>query len=81
MAIITLSLTANCQDPLDTHNIKSNNNYGSLIALGYAPPSLKGSIVNFTCPLGDTLTGPNMSTCMKDGNWEPDPREVSCIGE
>ena len=25
------------------------------------------------------VIGPNSSTCMGNGEWEPDPREVRCI--
>ena len=32
----------------------------------------------FTCPTGSILSGPNSSTCMRNGKWEPDPREVNC---
>ena len=57
-------------------------NYGSLMTSGYhTGSSLEGSIVNFTCPPGVPLSGPNTSTCMENGRWEPDPREVHCIGE
>ena len=53
------------------------------IVMGYSDttPSLKGSTVTYACYLGVALNGPNMSTCMENGNWEPDPRNVSCIGE
>ena len=44
---------------------------------GNTNPSLEGSTVNFTCPPRFALVGPNMSTCMGNGEWEPDPRELS----
>ena len=38
------------------------------------------SIVTFNCPFGLALTGPNTSTCMENGEWKPDPRNVMCKG-
>ena len=35
----------------------------------------------FSCPPGLVFSGPMKSTCMENGEWEPDPREVDCIGE
>ena len=40
-----------------------------------------GSIATFSCPPGLVLIGPNSSTCMGNGEWEPDPREVKCNTE
>ena len=40
-----------------------------------------GTTVAVTCPSGLILTGPNTSTCMESGEWEPDLREVECKGE
>ena len=73
-------MIANCGDPSDIVLDQS-----SVVIMGYSDttPSLKGNTVNYTCYPGDLeiLTGPNMSTCMENGNWEPDPTNVSCIGE
>ena len=35
----------------------------------------------FHCPSGLTLTGPMSTTCMMNGEWEPDPGEVKCTGK
>ena len=43
-------------------------------------PALEGTNITFSCPLDLVLTGPNSSTCMENGEWEPDPREVECKG-
>ena len=43
-------------------------------------PLIEGTTVNFTCSQGLDLIGPNASTCMESGHWEPDPREVNCKG-
>ena len=68
---IIILLTANCGDALDQSSVVSSD---------YTNQSLEGSTVNFTCPPGFILIGPNMSTCMGNGEWEPDPREVNCMG-
>ena len=43
-------------------------------------PATEGTKVNFTCPHGLELIGPNTSTCMENGVWVPDPMEVTCKG-
>ena len=40
-----------------------------------------GTTVAISCPDGLTPIGPNASTCMENGEWEPDLREVKCKGE
>ena len=37
--------------------------------------------MTFACPSTHILVGPNTTTCMGNGEWEPDPRLVECIGE
>ena len=60
-----------CDDPLMLiHN--------DIIIVGYEDPALEGENITFTCPTGAILTGPNSSTCVENGEWEPDPREVEC---
>jgi hypothetical protein len=43
-------------------------------------PPIEGQLITYTCPPGFILTGPNMSVCMGNREWEPDPGEVDCIG-
>ena len=43
-------------------------------------PAVEESTVTFACPLGQTLNGPNTSTCI-NGSWFPDPTEVKCAGK
>ena len=50
------------------------------MAMGYVDPGLGGSEISFRCPLGLELTGPNATTCMENGEWEPDPMGIDCIG-
>ena len=51
---------------------------GSVLVMGLTNVSLKGDMVTFICSSGLILTGPNISTCMGNGKWEPDPREIAC---
>ena len=53
----------------------------SVMALGYSDPALEGSSVDLKCPPGLTLIGPNVSTCIGNGEWEPDLGEVECQGK
>ena len=53
----------------------------SLIVSTYRAPALEGDIVNFTCANGLVLSGPNATTCMSNGLWEPNPRDVKCKGQ
>ena len=41
---------------------------------------IEGQFITYTCPTGFNLTGPNVSVCMGNREWEPDPGEVDCIG-
>ena len=49
--------------------------------VGYNDQVLEGDHITFTCPSGLVLNGSNTSTCIGNGEWEPDPREVNCITE
>ena len=49
--------------------------------MGYEDPALEGESIAFTCLFGLELSGSSSSTCMGDGEWEPDPREVNCTGD
>ena len=45
-------------------------------------PYGEGEFITYMCILsGHTLTGPNTSVCTGNGEWEPDPVEVDCIGD
>ena len=52
-----------------------------IVAMGSDSPPIEGQFIAYTCPLGFALTGPNMSVCMGNGEWEPDSGEVACIGD
>ena len=44
-------------------------------------PAIEESIVTFGCPPQLVLNGPDSSTCNRNGEWEPDPRYLQCLGE
>ena len=55
----------------------------SLDALDYSEPATVGTTISFDCSRPEeVLIGPNMVTCMDDGQWEPDPCQIqiSCNG-
>ena len=74
--IIKLYFLVECRNPSPDidHSVK---------VMGYSElePSVIGTTVSLYCPVGMVLNGPNMSTCIEDGIWEPDIREVTCMGE
>ena len=43
-------------------------------------PPIEGQFITYTCLTGFILTGPSMSTCMGNREWEPDPGQAACIG-
>ena len=43
-------------------------------------PLMEGQVITYTCPPGFVQTGPNASVCAGNGEWEPDPGEMDCIG-
>ena len=59
------------------------NDSQSIQVMGYVNPALEGTFINFSCPAGQVLTGPNTSTCLGNGEWELDPMEsnIRCLGE
>ena len=50
--------------------------------MGYHDPALEGTTLMFSCPPGKILTGPNVITCMENGEWELHQRveEIKCLG-
>ena len=70
-------LAANCGDPFDQLSLDDSE---SVLVQGYSNlgPVLEGIKVNFTCISEMELIGPNLMTCMGNGEWDPNPREVTC---
>ena len=46
----------------------------------YSDPTLEGTSVTFGCPSGLVLVGSNTSTCMENGQWNPEPANAACRG-
>ena len=69
--MLTYHNTGKCSNPLELTHI-------NVMVWGYEEPSLEGNSVTFACPAGLVPTGSYSSTCMRNGEWEPDPREVTC---
>ena len=72
--------TVNCGHPLlhhsqDTTIFMMINDYTDTQPVVY-----EGTVLNFSCPPGLVLSGPNTTTCMENGEWEPDPRQTMCKG-
>ena len=55
-------------------------NNGSTIIINYMDSVIEGTTVTFGCLPDHVLIGPNSTTCMGNGEWEPEPREVECKG-
>ena len=55
-------------------------NLGVLV-MEYSDPILEGTSATFGCPPNLVLVGSNTSTCMENGQWNPDPANVACKGE
>ena len=47
----------------------------------YSDPALEGASVTFGCPPELVLVGSNTSTCMGNGQWNPNPANIACKGE
>ena len=54
---------------------------GPVIVEGYRYPAIEGMTITFRCPTGLILTGSNASTCIGNGEWEPNLKGTMCNGE
>ena len=43
-------------------------------------PLIEGSNITYNCSPGLKVIESNMSTCMNNGQWEPDPMDITCTG-
>ena len=75
LILLKLLCTASCGYPV------SDSIDQALRVIGYKAPMLEGSSIKLDCFPGYAFIGPsNSSTCMGNGEWQPDPREVECEG-
>ena len=81
LVAILLLYSVNCGDPLSLITEKILTSNGAVSVLGYSHPAMEETSVNFMCSPNHVLFGPHAVTCMGNGEWEPDPREVKCKGE
>ena len=71
--MIPYTATASCESLVQTND--------SIMVIDYIHPALEGTTVTLSCPPGLVLFGPNSTTCMDNGQWEPDPRDsMECKG-
>jgi hypothetical protein len=70
---VSLRTLATCANPQDQVS-------DFVQVLDFIKPAVEESTVTFVCPLGKTLSGPNISMCT-NGTWVPDPRNLQCSGE
>ena len=76
---ITISykfISVHCGNPFD----QTYHDNSSIKVIGYTDPAVGGTTITLSCLPGLILTGPHTSTCMENGEWEPDPKKVECIG-
>ena len=56
--------------------------YSWFRVIGYGDPALEVTTIILECSSPNlVLIGPTTTTCIGNGEWEPEPREVMCIGE
>ena len=67
-----------CASPL---HLLAEANKPSVI-VHYSYPAIEGNIAVFSCSSsGYELTGPRSATCVGNGEWVPDLRQVQCEGK
>ena len=60
--------------------IQTKLNNVNVVTRSQNSPLTEGQFITYTCEPGFILTGPNASVCTENGEWEPNPGEVDCIG-
>ncbi|MCG8620954.1 MAG: CCP domain-containing protein [Proteobacteria bacterium] len=61
-----------CDAPVLQPNVQAIVNYSQLL--------IEGTTLMFTCLPGLTLSGPNTTTCLGNGQWIPNPDLIKCKG-
>ena len=72
--MIAINHVGKCSNPMALVN-------DNVRIIGYEYPALEGESITFICLSGSSLSGPDSSMCMWNGEWEPDPRDVVCVHE
>ena len=50
-----------------------------VVVTGTDSPPIEGQFITYTCPPEFVQTGPNVSVCTGNGEWEPDAGEHRCM--
>ena len=54
--------------------------HDNIRVIGYSDPAIEGTTIMLECSSPNLVhMGPNTTTCIGNGEWEPDPREMQCI--
>ena len=69
--------TVTCNYP----STQSSHHPVAVVSGSHDSPPIEGQFLTYTCPPGFVLTGPNVSVCTENGEWEPDPGQVDCMGK
>ena len=48
------------------------------VVISSSDPAVEGTTATFYCLVGSISNGPDLSTCMENGEWEPAPYQVNC---
>lgn len=60
------------------HPFRSTGDSFSKITNNYTEPAVPLTVVSLGCPPGSFLSWPDKVMCNEQGEWEPDPRKLSC---
>ena len=79
ISLLVIIIIVTCSHPFrDRASVYNDSMMIGII--GYIDPAAEGATLSFVCPPQYVLNGSNTATCMGNGEWEPDPREVECKG-
>ena len=82
---LKLLLLSLCRDTRNFYTLSSENcsipqEINPLIFIKYISPIVEGSNITLACPPGMVLNGPSTSSCLENGEWDPEFRESKCAG-
>ena len=76
--MLTSWYSVKCEDVLHLLGPDHEN----IQVIGYSDPALEGTSITLECSSPSLVhMGPSTTTCTGNGEWEPDPSEVKCVGE